>query len=90
MVSNEEIASLSEKSATLEILFQYMYPQRQPDLEVVEFEVLKDLAEAAEKYQVFPALEVCKSYMRCESERDGVISYQSNTACSDMQSLPTQ
>lgn len=59
-----EIVNLTETSTTLELLFQYMYRQPQPDLGKVPFTVLASLAEAAEKYRVFPAIEVCKIYMR--------------------------
>lgn len=64
-VSGEgEIVQLVESAAVLELLFQYVYPQRQPKLELVEFEVLNGLAEAVEKYQVYPALENCKTSSR--------------------------
>ena len=41
-----------------------MYPQRQPNLKQFEFHALSALAEAAEKYQVFLALDICSVYMR--------------------------
>ena len=46
------------------LLFQFMYPQRQPNLKQLEFRTLSALAEAAEKYQVFSALDICSVYMR--------------------------
>jgi hypothetical protein len=49
---------------TLELLFQFCYPDHRPDVEALEFDALALLAEAAEKYQVFPAMNVCKIYMR--------------------------
>ncbi|KIM36669.1 hypothetical protein M413DRAFT_77880, partial [Hebeloma cylindrosporum] len=62
-VSGEgEIVQLVESAAVLELLFQYVYPQWQPKLELVE--VLNGLAEAVEKYQVYPALENCKTSMQ--------------------------
>lgn len=61
--TNSEIVELSESAQTLELLFQYMYRQPQPDLSQVSFEVLAGLAEAVQKYRVFPAMEVCKMYM---------------------------
>jgi len=64
MVSDGEVVPLVEIAAVLELLFQYLYPQRHPDLNLVEFDVLSGLAEAAEKYQVYPALEHCKAFMR--------------------------
>ncbi|KII91406.1 hypothetical protein PLICRDRAFT_38159 [Plicaturopsis crispa FD-325 SS-3] len=58
-----EVIDLTENSKTLGLLFQYVYPRRQPDLEKIEFSVLDALAEAAEKYQVFPAMEICMHRM---------------------------
>ncbi|KZP03990.1 hypothetical protein FIBSPDRAFT_381448 [Athelia psychrophila] len=58
-----EVVSLTEDGATLELLFQHMYPQRQPDLRKFEFKQLADLAEAAEKYQVYTAMEICHARM---------------------------
>lgn len=63
--SLDEIVDLTEKASTLELLFQYMYRQPQPDLTEVPFENLAALAEAAEKYRVFAAMEVCKVHMKC-------------------------
>ncbi|KAG7091682.1 hypothetical protein E1B28_010701 [Marasmius oreades] len=62
--ASDEIVMLSESSAVLEIMFQYMYLQPQPDLSSVEFEVLKELAEAVEKYEVYCAMSVCSHQMR--------------------------
>jgi len=62
--THNEIVELTETADTLELLFQYMYRQLQPDLHGIPFQTLASLAEAAEKYQVFPAMEVCKIYMR--------------------------
>ncbi|KAF7372923.1 hypothetical protein MSAN_00498900 [Mycena sanguinolenta] len=64
-VSSEgEVVELTEASVTLEILFQFMYPHRHPALDTTPFEVLEPLAEAAEKYQVFPAMNICHIRMR--------------------------
>lgn len=52
----DEVIPLSETAEVLELLFQYMYPQRQPDLTEVPFDVISAMAEAAEKYQVFSAM----------------------------------
>jgi len=62
--TSPDVVQLAEDSRTLELLFQYMYPQRQPDLSLVEFEELSGLAEAAEKYLVYAALEICKRHMQ--------------------------
>jgi len=60
-----ETVCLTEASDTLELLFQFIYPQRQPDLQSISFERLSALSEAAEKYQVFSAMPICNIYMRC-------------------------
>ncbi|KZP08006.1 hypothetical protein FIBSPDRAFT_939222 [Athelia psychrophila] len=60
----DDVVPLSEHSSVLELLLQYMYRQPQPDLKAVEFEKLADLAEAAEKYQVFSAIAICNVFMR--------------------------
>ncbi|KAG6824349.1 hypothetical protein H0H92_007133, partial [Tricholoma furcatifolium] len=46
--TNGEIVPLTEDSSTLERLFQYVYPQRHPDIKSFEFGDLYKLAEAAE------------------------------------------
>lgn len=61
--SDNEVIPLIETAETLELLFQFMYPQLQPNLKLLDFEALSALAEAVEKYQVYPALEYCKSLM---------------------------
>jgi hypothetical protein len=40
-----------------------MYPQRAPDLKTIKFKVMAGVAKAAEKYQVYAAMELCKHYM---------------------------
>ena len=62
--TNEEIVPLTETSETLELLFQYMYRQPQPDITDLPFEQLSMLAEAAEKYRVFSAMEICRVLMK--------------------------
>ena len=59
-----EMVRLTEDSVTLELLFAFMYPRRHPDLECTPFELLAPLAEAAEKYEVFSAMNICKIRMR--------------------------
>ncbi|KAF8986310.1 hypothetical protein BDQ17DRAFT_1376233 [Cyathus striatus] len=50
---------LTETFETLELLFQFVYAKRHPSLANTKFEVLAPLAEAAEKYEVFPAMNIC-------------------------------
>ena len=59
----EEIVELTEDAAILELLFQFIYPLSGPDLTSIDFDVLESLAEAAEKYQVYTAMSMCKIYM---------------------------
>lgn len=63
--SKEEIVKLTESGETLELLFQYMYPQRRPEIKKIGFKQLEALAEAAEKYQVFSAMDVCQWRLAC-------------------------
>ncbi|KAH6909322.1 hypothetical protein BKA70DRAFT_1400220 [Coprinopsis sp. MPI-PUGE-AT-0042] len=60
----DEPVKLSESARVLEVLFAFMYPRHHPDLEDMPFEELAPLAEAIEKYQVFPAMHVCKPKMK--------------------------
>ncbi|KAF8182747.1 hypothetical protein K438DRAFT_1511486, partial [Mycena galopus ATCC 62051] len=62
--NGDDIVPLSETSPVLELLFQYMYRQPQPDLKNVEFPVFAGLAETAEKYVVYSALEWCRMRMK--------------------------
>jgi hypothetical protein len=54
-----EIVNLTEDAATLELLFQFVYPQRHPSLSDSPYEVVAPLAEAAEKYEAFTAMNIC-------------------------------
>lgn len=54
---------LTEGSETLELLFQFVYPQRQPEPGKLTGHELNTLAEAAEKYRVYSAIQVCKVTM---------------------------
>jgi hypothetical protein len=55
-----QVVELTEDSITLDLLFQFMYPQTPPDLETITFPALASLAEAAAKYEVFIATALCK------------------------------
>jgi len=59
----EEIVELTEDAPILELLFQFIYPTPGPDLTSIDFNILESLAEAAEKYQVYTAMSICKIYM---------------------------
>ncbi|KAK0482056.1 hypothetical protein EDD18DRAFT_1201833 [Armillaria luteobubalina] len=60
----QEVVPLTERAEVLELMLQYMYLQHQPDLRNVKFEVLKDLAEAVEKYEIYSAMGVCAQKMK--------------------------
>ncbi|KAG6826655.1 hypothetical protein H0H87_006783 [Tephrocybe sp. NHM501043] len=62
--TNGEIVPLTEDASTLETLFQYVYPQRYPDVDSLPFEKLYKLAEAAEKYEVFGVMQLCKMQLK--------------------------
>ncbi|KAF9461570.1 hypothetical protein BDZ94DRAFT_1299144 [Collybia nuda] len=62
-----ETVVLSEDASTLELLFQYMYPNPLPDIQSkCSFDNILKLGEAAEKYQVFSAMYICKLSMKYE------------------------
>jgi len=64
---SDEYVHLTENASTLELLFQFIYPQRQPAVDKLEFTDLASLSEAVEKYQVYPAMQICMVSMRCAS-----------------------
>jgi len=64
LVQGDGVAQLPESSATLDLLFQFCYPEQHPDLENLKFDILGGLAEATEKYQLYSAINVCKIRMR--------------------------
>lgn len=68
---NQEAVLLDEPSDVLEILFRFIHPPseaqqyRQPTMLGVKSEILFGVAEAAEKYLVFGAMNICLSRMEC-------------------------
>jgi len=59
----EEVV-LTEPADVLEILFQFIYPRRHPTLQGMEFEGVFAVAEAVEKYEVFPGVNTCTWKLR--------------------------
>jgi hypothetical protein len=57
------VVDLAENSEVLEILFTFAYPSRRPSLVGVEFSILAGVAEAAEKYEVYIAMDMCYNRM---------------------------
>ena len=59
-----EVVQLSETSSVLDLLLQFMNRQSQPDLRNVPFEILADLSNTVDKYEVFSAMTKCEMAMR--------------------------
>ncbi|KAF5367286.1 hypothetical protein D9615_010459 [Tricholomella constricta] len=70
-----DVVTLSESSSTLELLFQFIYHQPQPDLKGMESGVLFMLAEAAEKYRVYSAMNLCSIHLikRLPDHSEGIL-----------------
>ncbi|KAL0956166.1 hypothetical protein HGRIS_002326 [Hohenbuehelia grisea] len=64
--SDKEVPSiaLTETSSVLELLFQFMRNQPQPELTSITFTALLSLTVAAEKYQVYAVTDRCKVRLR--------------------------
>jgi hypothetical protein len=61
--NGEDVPMPDLGSAALSLFLQYIHHHRQPDLSGVSFGCLSQLAEAAEKYDVYSATEICRVYM---------------------------
>ncbi|KAF8956957.1 hypothetical protein BDZ97DRAFT_1670745, partial [Flammula alnicola] len=59
-----EVTCLTETADVLAIMFQFVYPRRHPDLEDVDFQLVIQVAEAVEKYEVFSAMNTCRLRLR--------------------------
>lgn len=57
-------SELPESSATLDILFKFIYPQRYVTLDDLDFGALLLLAEAAERYQIRSTAYGCQVQFR--------------------------
>ena len=64
---SDVVIQLPEKSTILDLLFQFCYPERHPELNDLAFDILAELAEAAEKYKVFSAVGICRIAMKCDN-----------------------
>ena len=58
-----EIIHLPETSRCLDLLFAFMYPEPTPDVRNLPIEVVIELAEAAEKYEAYAVITICKLKM---------------------------
>ncbi|KII91400.1 hypothetical protein PLICRDRAFT_507101 [Plicaturopsis crispa FD-325 SS-3] len=70
--SPSDVVTVTETSAVLDLLLQFMSRQPQPDMEEIAFAELAGLAEAAEKYQVYSAMQLCNIYMRKSISEHGL------------------
>lgn len=61
--TDDDPVVLQESAEILELLFQHVYPVAGPSVGTIPFGTFKLLAEAAEKYQIFRAMEVCLFHM---------------------------
>ncbi|TRM57334.1 hypothetical protein BD626DRAFT_465226 [Schizophyllum amplum] len=59
-----DVVELTEDEETLKILFTFVYPGRYPLLYDLPFETFAQVAEAAEKYKVAPAMGMCQLNIR--------------------------
>ncbi|KAF8148082.1 hypothetical protein B0H34DRAFT_738226 [Crassisporium funariophilum] len=55
---------LAENTSTLKPMLQFMHSVAQPDLNVIKFADAVALAEVAEKYMIYSAVQLCKFFMR--------------------------
>ena len=58
--ATEKILRLDEPSDVLKIVFQFIYPRRQPSLKGVSFHTILAVADAVEKYKIFAAMNLCE------------------------------
>ena len=62
---SDAVIHFPEKSVILDLLFQFCYPERHPGLNDLAFDILAELAEAAEKYKMFSAISICRISKKC-------------------------
>ena len=55
---------LPEKGYILDLLFRFVYPHHYPELVSLKIDILSQLADAAEKYEVYGAISLCKATMQ--------------------------
>lgn len=59
-----ERVTLEETADVLRLLLQFMHHTHLPELEDQPFTLVASMAEAAEKYQVYSAVALCKSFVK--------------------------
>ncbi len=63
-LARTEVVDLPENAATLEIVLKFVHPQRPPAVDTISDDLLILIAEAVEKYGVYPGMEVCRLRMK--------------------------
>ncbi|KAF8890805.1 hypothetical protein CPB84DRAFT_1711302 [Gymnopilus junonius] len=63
-INDGETVCLTEPAEVLEIVFQFIYPKRYPRLKDLDFDIVADVAEAVEKYEIFSAMLTCEVRLR--------------------------
>ena len=58
-----EVVNMEENAEVLQLMLQFMHNTRQPDLNKTPFSTLAPLAEAAEKYMIYSAMQICHIHM---------------------------
>jgi len=61
---DHEPVPLTESSNVLELIFQFVHPRKQPGLDDTDFPLFLAVAEAAEKYEVYSAMNICQLRMK--------------------------
>ncbi|TFK67446.1 hypothetical protein BDN72DRAFT_770676 [Pluteus cervinus] len=57
------MVELTENDEVVPLMLKYMHKQRHIDIKTLDFNALKGLADAAEKYSIYPAMDICKLRM---------------------------
>jgi hypothetical protein len=56
----KQMLRLDEPSSVFELVFQFVYPRRQPSIKGLGFQTILAVADAVEKYKVFAAMNLCE------------------------------
>ncbi|TRM57751.1 hypothetical protein BD626DRAFT_634604 [Schizophyllum amplum] len=70
--SPTEIIRLEERYVELDLLFRFVYCDVDIDFDVLPFQDVEGLAEAAEKYIVHSAIPVCRMYMKSKAKMEPI------------------
>ncbi|KZV63400.1 hypothetical protein PENSPDRAFT_211745 [Peniophora sp. CONT] len=70
ITNDGESVRLEETAQVLELLLLHIYPDPAPDLDKESFPTICALAEAAEKYQLALAMEICRLHLKNRHEEN--------------------